>query len=729
MNKINCIILFLLIAISSAAKTSVSYEDISLVFTQPTEESRSQADSIMRYVMENASLYADAISRYKADVYIKGETEIIKSNRLILFAHHLFPVDRHKKNIIFEIMSESEYDAPNIYKHNLKAIHGNTIPNEKKQQEILSFLNFNIYSPTVYDESILTPVGEKATRFYTFNLEAIEEVGESRIFKIRFLPKQVSQRLLSGDLYIKEDEWRIEKIHVVGRVDFAAFDMHMELGHAYGQLILPNKVDLHLCYNVLGNRVESTYHSSFHYKEVEWTEKKEKVKGAKREWKPLDLTHYYSLSTDPVLHTQDTAFWNRTRDIPLTEKEKRIYEIHYPTRKKGEKDTTETIDYLKLTEQLTSNINYTSPSTRIRYSGILNPLQLGYSSRNGITYKQRLRITKTFKNEKQLTIKPEIGFVFKRKEIFYKLQTEWNYKPEKKGTVQLLLANDNQTYSSRMMQDINAHLQDSSFNFDALNLKYYKHHYVDLHNCIEISNGLQFGSSVAFHRRSPVKPQTQVDPGEEIEDLITETFYDFTPAIYFTYTPRQFYRMNGKRKEYVYSYYPTISIEIAQGIPNILQSSGNYGRVEGDIHQSLNLGLTQRFNYHLSGGFYTRKKSLYFAEFRYFARRNFPESWDERIGGVFHTLKREWFNASDKYVQAHLMYESPFILMQLLNKNASRYVLSERCYLGQLWTPALPCYTEVGYGLGNQVFNIALFAGFNKGKYDNIGLRFTFEIE
>ncbi len=41
--------------------------------------------------------------------------------------------------------------------------------------------------------------------------------------------------------------------------------------------------------------------------------------------------------------------------------------------------------------------------------------------------------------------------------------------------------------------------------------------------------------------------------------------------------------MDGYRKEYVYSYYPTISIEIARGIPGVGKSSGDYGRIEADM--------------------------------------------------------------------------------------------------------------------------------------------------
>ncbi|MDF9830730.1 hypothetical protein M2133_002084 [Parabacteroides sp. PF5-6] len=731
MNRYSVILFLLLLSVSLRGKTPDTYGENFMSFPYATAESRYQADSIMQYVIEHSIEYANAISRYKAGIYIKGRTEILKNNFLIQYANHLFPVERKKPDVIFEMFSESEYEAPNLYKHDFKAVNGNTIPSRSKQQELISFLNLNVYAPTIYDEAIITPVGRKAFRYYEFNLEEIIEEDDSRVFRIRFLPKQWSQKLTSGDLYIRDNEWRIEKIEMNGRNDFAEFNLVVNFGHKYGQLILPNTSDLSLRYKVLGNVVVSTYHSSFHYTELEWVklEKLKEKKNGKREWKALDLSNYYTILSDSIPFVREDDYWENKRDIPLTDEEKGVYAINYIKPKANEKDTTD-VNHMKVAEQLMSDATFDFYSTRVRYSGLLNPFQLSYSSRNGVTYKQRLRITKTFKNDRQLVIRPEVGIVFKRKELFYKLRSQWHYKPEKMGSLEFVIANDNQTYSSQMMRDINDHLKDSLFNFNDLNLNYYRHYYVDLKNTIELSNGFLFEAGVGHHKRVPVKAKPAKDPGEDVEEIINETYYDFIPRISFTYTPRQFYRMNGKRKEYVYSYYPTISLTFARGIPGVMKSTGDYGRLEMDVHQSLKIGSSlKRINYHVSGGLYTKQKSTYFAEFEYFARRNFPESWEERIGGVFHTLQREWFNASDKYVQSHIMYESPFILFNLFDKRATKHVLSERLYLGHVCTPALNNYTEVGYGFGNSIFNVAIFAGFHKHEYNRVGFRFTFEIE
>ena len=71
------------------------------------------------------------------------------------------------------------------------------------------------------------------------------------------------------------------------------------------------------------------------------------------------------------------------------------------------------------------------------------------------------------------------------------------------------------------------------------------------------------------------------DTGLDIKD-----HNEFTPVIGLTYTPRQYYWMDGYRKEYLHSHYPTFRIELARSIPDLLGCTGNLladgGRHEPD---------------------------------------------------------------------------------------------------------------------------------------------------
>ena len=135
--------------------------------------------------------------------------------------------------MIFEMVSESKFNAPNNFLHNFQAVNGNSIPNNKKQQEALSFLNLNVYSSTIYNEGIITPMTNQASKFYTFDLESVSDTSGLRIYKIRFMPKLWSQKLICGDLYIRDQSWIIDKIDVNGRFDFAESNLIMTFGREY----------------------------------------------------------------------------------------------------------------------------------------------------------------------------------------------------------------------------------------------------------------------------------------------------------------------------------------------------------------------------------------------------------------------------------------------------------------------------------------------------------------
>ncbi|MDR1880582.1 MAG: DUF5686 family protein [Tannerellaceae bacterium] len=678
-------------------------------------------DTIMRRVIDNAAKYQALLLGSEAEIYIKGRAEILKQNILMRLAHHLFPVNRRTKDMVFEMVIRTTYEAPNHCLHDIKAINGSAIPDRDKQQEFLFFLN----APTALDEEIVMPTGRKAFAYYVFDIMGVEEREGRAVYRIRFTPKQLSPKLITGDLYVVGGSWTIDKMDFSGRYSFADFSLAITFGQKSDYFNLPDAADLYLRYRILGNEAVSSYHADFTYKSVVWQQDEDEKR--KKQRKSLDLTRYFKLSSDTVPIISDTAYWQEKRPLPLTTAEKRLYETSADPRVR-DPDTSNITKYLKLTEKLTNSIRLNYKSTRVRYSGILNPFQLGYSKRNGISYKQRLRINKDLPNDRSLYFRPEIGYLFKRKELYYKAIAEWHYLPERLASVSATFGNGNQSYSSEMMKAINEQLKDSLFNFDDLNLQYFRHYYMEVTNRVELFHGFQLTTSLTYNRRIPVKRKPDKEVGDDVTELIYENYNDFTPSIGISYTPRQYYRMNGRRKEYIRSDYPTISAEMARAIPGVWNGVGDFGRIELDIHQMIPLSLLRRLSYHISGGTYTRQKSTYFADFRYFTRRNFPDSWDDQIGGVFNLLKSEWFNASDKYVQAHVMYQSPFILLQFLEKTASKHVFSERIYFSQLWTPALPNYMEIGYGLGNHIFNIAAFAGFDNFRYQSFGLKFAFEL-
>lgn len=672
----------------------------------------------MRQVIRLAPRYQQAIQHYQADTYIKGYTYTPKRNRMIRYMHWLTPVDKHPDNQLFELDAQSNYQAPNHYQNRIKAFQTSRLSEGSHYQELFAFINMNIYAPTIYDKEIITPLSPEADKYYAFRLEGSELVEGRLLHRIRFTPRKWSQKLLSGELQVVDSLWTVDRILMKGRASLEDFEIDMRFSREESQQLLPVQADLRMQFEAFGNQIITELHAALRYQEVIYNTSFEEG-----DHLSLDETRYYTVAGDSLRLITDSSYWASRRDKPLSTTEQALY---------NETPTIEQIDsslinhYAQLGQRLTSTVNRDYKSVRMQYSGLFNPLQLSYGSEHGVTYKQELRLSHTYARDRQLRFHPEVGILFRSKQLRIKATTDWEYKPERRGMLRLTLANDNQEFPSEVIQLISEKLQLTEkvkdFNFKELDLPYYHHYYADLSNQIELFNGLTFFGGIAYHLRTPVQKERE---GTLIK---LKNANDFEPFIGLTYTPRQHYWMDGYRKEYLYSAFPTFRLELGKGIYGVMGSHSDYWRLETGLNQTLRLGLSERLSYNFSSGFYFETRYNYFANFRYFAKQYFPEPWRDRFGGIFHLLSSDWYYASERYVQAHCMYEAPFILLHFIKPRTHRYIVSERFYLSQLWTPVKPNHTELGYGVGNDLLNVALFLGFDKFKYQGAGLKLSLEL-
>ena len=280
------------------------------------------------------------------------------------------------------------------------------------------------------------------------------------------------------------------------------------------------------------------------------------------------------------------------------------------------------------------------------------------------------------------------------------------------------------------MDQIRDKLENQGISFDDISLNYYKDYYFKLFNTFEATNGLLFQTGVDYHIRKSKNNVTMLRSltlnGDPIGQLFG-TKRSFAPFIQVIWTPEQYYRFEGRQKIYARSYYPTFKVEFSRSLLDVLGSTSQYNRIELDISQKIDFGLMHSFQYHIGVGKFINQETEYFADFVYFSKNNFPENWDDGLGGNFNLLSRSLYNASDSYLQGHIMLESPFLILKNI-PFISDFADKERLYLSQLHTPQIKSYSELGYGIGNRFFNAGLFAAFHKTRFEEIGVRAAFEL-
>ena len=61
-------------------------------------------------------------------------------------------------------------------------------------------------------------------------------------------------------------------------------------------------------------------------------------------------------------------------------------------------------------------------------------------------------------------------------------------------------------------------------------------------------------------------------------------------------------------------------------------------------------------------------------------------------------------------------------------RSVEKGVVTERLYLSHLYNPYIRSYAELGYGIGNDFFNAAVFGSFHRLKFHEVGFKISLNI-
>lgn len=697
--------------------------------TPPLPEKPFVADSILEHIFQSAVFYSNEVKSFRGDLYLKGMLQVHKQNRIIRFVPSMFRLEKGVKEYLHESVSELHYTAPSIYDRKVRAV-STTFPNNKGQIfDIIDYMKFNLYSPAVMENRLLSPLNSKAKMHYHYVLDSISHQLGGDWYKIKIIPRYHSTQLLEGNVWISSEDWSIRYMNVKGRYDLIEFHLFMQMGNTEETRCLPALFNLDLNFKFLRNHLEMHYTGWMKYKEVEFRKPGEQPVAVRTKKSDYNLSNSYTLTCDTSQLVINRDSFNRIRPIPLSVFEDSLYQEARKRERLRMADTLKAAPDTKLKKNLvylgqlgdalisSYDIDLAKFGS-VNCSPLINPLLVSYSHRNGIAYRQEFKYNQLFHNGRLLRIIPQIGYNFTKKEFYAKADMEYVYNPRKHGSFELHAGNGNRIYSSVVLDQLKE-LPDSAFSFDGLELDYFKDIYVDFSHHIEIVNGLSVNTGVAMHWR-----YTKSTP--EVEARVRSKYNSFAPRIRMVWTPGMYYYMNGNRKINVGSYYPTFTADYERGI-KVLKNSGEYERFEISAEQMIRLRNVRSLAYHIGAGFFTNQSDMYFVDYVNFANRNLPQGWNDDIGGTFQMLDSRWYNASSHYVRGNMSYEAPFILLYPVNRLLS-FIQKERIYAGVLFMPHLNPYFELGYGFATHIFDAGIFVGNEKGKFTSVGCKFTFEL-
>lgn len=650
---------------------------------------------------------------------------------------HLLPFQSNpRQDVVFEAFSHISYQWPGDMHLNTISLRSNN--QQRKARYVMNDLFqvlLPIYATRRYkddgsNKSYVLPFYGEGPRRYLYNyidlpadlLTSAQSAGvgadTTRLCAIHFEPRHHHHTLFSGELLIDSAECQIIGMHCDGLADLAHFSGNIIFGPDANNAgrYLPLDSRIQIDYHYLKTRADNTYYTRFHFLDST------PLDSLDRHSLPLDLTPYYQ---DEAMKDLD---FERLRPQLLPAHIDALINLPDTTtalRRHRHKHRIETFS-----ETLVDGSRLGPDDNRLRVYGPLDPASLGYDKFNGFTLRERARWYYRYGNNSLLFMHGEIGYSFRLRELRWKLRSEWTYRPQTRNRLRIEVTRSNSTFSSKFINRVNEALQDrsSSISFDSLGIDYYRRHEVLLEHSHEVANGVMFYYGILATYRDPVTHGVRRANVQHRQELLDTHYADFAPFLRVEYTPHQRYWYNHGYKQYIASPAPTFDVEFSRALPHVLGAESNYGRTEFDMHQSVHIGRTRIFAYRFGFGKFFNQRGEYFINYRYFARSQYPESWeDDRIGGTFHLLDDPWYSASPSYLQTHFMYETPFALLHHIHP-ISPYVIKERLYHSLLVSPDKPLYQEIGYGINNNYFNLGFFVGFKDLRYFSTGVKFRIEI-
>ena len=153
------------------------------------------------------------------------------------------------------------------------------------------------------------------------------------------------------------------------------------------------------------------------------------------------------------------------------------------------------------------------------------------------------------------------------------------------------------------------------------------------------------------------------------------------------------------------------------------ESNADFDFIETGISDSHDLGMFSDFSWSVSAGTFLSGKNIHFGDFKHFNVQEIPVLL-ERPRHSFMLLEYYMQSTTEWFTEAHIKYNTPFLLIKLLPFFSQR-LWQETLYGSYLYLPHFKNYIELGYGLSDVYFlaDVGVFVGFEDWSYGRWGFQ------
>ncbi|MDR2038390.1 MAG: DUF5686 and carboxypeptidase regulatory-like domain-containing protein [Bacteroidales bacterium] len=485
------------------------------------------------------------------------------------------------------------------------------------------------------------------------------------------------------------------------------------------------------------------------YKLARLMQKETGTKEKKKESLNLSETYYddYKVEMDSAANKRDTVPWDMIRPVPLMPNELKSYQEKATLKIPLSNDT------LARKNKPAKNIFQTGgkilwgtdihlgKAGTLGYRG-LRSSKLGFNTVDGFYIGLRLPYYKDFGKspmENRLSITPEVIWAINRKKVMWEVKSDLSYAPLRRGNLSVIVGHKSTDFNGLLgMLPLKNTI--SSLFFRRNYMKLYDQEFAHVNNRIDIANGLQLDMTLLYSKRRMLenhsdysffyqdsREYTSNEPKNNELTLPLTHHTNTSFNLHVNYTPRFFYRIDrANRKRMVRSDFPTFYAGWRKGLKDVLNSDSDFDLLYGGIAQTIETGIMQHFKYVVGAGTFVNRKNIYFPDYVHFRTAEIPIVINQIGDKTFNLLEYYRFSTSDKYLEAHAYFSTPYLMLKYLPFFRDR-LWSEGLQVNYLYTPEIKNYMEIGYTIG-LIWHVGFFVGFENFEYRSMGVRLTLPI-
>ena len=466
--------------------------------------------------------------------------------------------------------------------------------------------------------------------------------------------------------------------------------------------------------------------------------------------KSLEIKDKVKVTIDKEASNRQADYWTQMRPIPLSSDENKSFRQRdsiLTIQKKFVADETSVVSHKRnygILNPLFFGIKRPVIDTTwtLKYDGLVSTKMISFNAVDGWKIAQSIDLTKFYRPGKALTIIPFIAYAFDREALLATGTLKYVYAPFYRGNFELS-GGKNTIDFNPLPEVVHPFINSVASLFYKTNFaRYYESRYISLSNVIDIDNGLVLSTTAKWSDNKALQNSTNFSFFKK-EDIYKPNLpgnKEFTPAsladqintvigLKLEFTPNYFYKIRtGGVKVMSHSDFPTFYVEYKKGIKNLLSSVSDFDYLSTGFQYSKEWSPTSSIAADLHGGWFPNNTSVHFSDFAHAQTQTSPILLREYRHAFF--LPGYYsLSTQDRFIEAHLSVRAPYIALKYL-PGLSNTLWREMVWCSYYSSPVTHNYLEVGYTLLEVLLsaNIGVHAGFDDGKFSNIGLNLAFRI-